>query len=186
MIYVGYPCIGKSSIAGKDNFIDLESSFYKELGKDDWVNLYVNVAIDLSNQGYHVLLSSHHEIRDELRKRHMPFKVIVPDIKLYYQWLYRAYNRLTMNVLENRNQYNSTEKKLKAFNRICLHWKNDIVDLMSEENVIIIDSNYYFKKELPKKSHFDLAEFIKLKEYNSVNNTIRNIDLFDCLLDDIQ
>ena len=35
MIYVGYPCIGKSSIAGKDNFIDLESSFYKELGKDD-------------------------------------------------------------------------------------------------------------------------------------------------------
>lgn len=30
MIYVGYPCIGKSSIAGKDNFIDLESSNFKQ------------------------------------------------------------------------------------------------------------------------------------------------------------
>ena len=30
MIYVGYPCIGKSSIAGQDRFIDLESSLFND------------------------------------------------------------------------------------------------------------------------------------------------------------
>ena len=30
MIYVGYPCIGKSSIAGREDFIDLDSSLFND------------------------------------------------------------------------------------------------------------------------------------------------------------
>lgn len=48
MIYVGYPCIGKTSIAGKNNFIDLESSLFNN-GSDNWAKTYADVAIDLSS-----------------------------------------------------------------------------------------------------------------------------------------
>lgn len=34
MIYVGYPCIGKTSISGSDGFIDLESSIFNDGSKD--------------------------------------------------------------------------------------------------------------------------------------------------------
>ena len=56
MIYVGYPCIGKSSIAGKDNFIDLESSNFKQY--NNWFKLYVDIAEQLSNQDINVFTGS--------------------------------------------------------------------------------------------------------------------------------
>lgn len=63
MIYSGYPGIGKSTIAGKYNCIDLESSnFGKESG---WEKIYCQVAKDLSDQGYNVFVSTRKQL-DEM------------------------------------------------------------------------------------------------------------------------
>ena len=61
MIYVGYQGIGKSSIAGKNKCIDLESGNFWVDGKRDenWYIIYCNIAQHLSEQGYNVFLSSH-------------------------------------------------------------------------------------------------------------------------------
>ena len=84
MIYVGYQGIGKSSISGKNNCIDLESGNFWVDGKriDDWYKIYVNIAEHLSNQGYKVFMSSHKVVREELNKRKIEFKVIMPSIFL--------------------------------------------------------------------------------------------------------
>lgn len=70
MIIIGYPGIGKSTLAGKDHkFIDLESSNFKieDERSEDWYKVYCKVAEDLSRQGYIVFVSSHLAVREALR-----------------------------------------------------------------------------------------------------------------------
>lgn len=73
LIIIGYPGIGKSSIAGKDGCIDLESSCFYVDGKRDpkWYIPYTNIAMNLANQGYTVFTSSHASVAHELKTLQM-------------------------------------------------------------------------------------------------------------------
>lgn len=141
MIYVGYPCIGKSSIAGKDNFIDLESSNFKQY--DNWFKLYVDIAEQLSNQDYNVLLSSHFEVREELKNRDIQFIAIFPGYDLKDLWFDR---------LAYRWKNEPSEKNLKALQR-WREYDEDIKSLMNEPYNLVIHNR--------DMVDFDLRNFIK-------------------------
>ncbi len=136
MIYVGYQGIGKSSISGKNNCIDLESgNFWVDNNRvDDWYKIYVNIAEHLSNQGYKVFMSSHKVIREELTNRGIEFTVIYPSLKLKEQWI---------NRLQERFDRTKSTKDFKALKNAEEMYEENIKDLASERNTIIItDTNY--------------------------------------------
>ncbi len=132
MIYVGYPCIGKSSIAGQDNFIDLESSNFKHL--PNWVEEYVKIAQLLNSQGYNIFLSTHKEVRDELKKQQLTFVCIFPGIELYNRWFER---------LASRYKHSPSDKNLRALEHVTKHYKEDIDDLMTEDIILVIHDIKY-------------------------------------------
>ncbi len=136
MIYVGYQGIGKSSISGKNNCIDLESGNFWVDGKriDDWYKIYVNIAEHLSNQGYKVFMSSHKVVREELNKRKIEFKVIMPSIFLKEKWIDR---------LQKRYDKSNLEKDYKALMNAKECYEENIEDLLQENYIIQIqDINY--------------------------------------------
>lgn len=116
MIIIGYQGIGKSTLCGNNSsYIDLESgSFYYEhddgvMSRDpSWYKVYVNVAMDLSEQGYDVFVSSHEVVRKELLARNAPVCAVVPDVSLKSEWIAK---------LEERYNNTKLEKDYKA-------WKN--------------------------------------------------------------
>lgn len=136
MIYIGYQGIGKSSISGKNNCIDLESSnfFVGQYRVDDWYIIYCNIAEHLSKQGFNVFMSSHQVIRDEFRYRGTKFTVICPSPDLKDQWIER---------LQTRYNNSNLEKDYKALMNAKDRYSENIKELMSEENVIIIDQIDY-------------------------------------------
>ena len=136
MIYVGYQGIGKSSISGKNNCIDLESGNFWVDDKrvDDWYKIYVNIAEHLSNQGYKVFMSSHKVVREELNKRKIEFKVIMPSIFLKEQWIKR---------LQKRYDKSHLKKDYKALMNAKECYEENIKDLLQENYIIQIqDINY--------------------------------------------
>ena len=136
MIYIGYQGIGKSSISGKNNCIDLESgNFWIEGNRaNDWYKIYVNIAEHLSNQGYKVFMSSHKVIRKELNNRGIEFTAIYPSLKLKEQWIDR---------LQRRYDSSQLEKDYKALMNAKDCYEENIKDLAGERNTIIItDINY--------------------------------------------
>lgn len=141
MIYVGYQGIGKSSISGKNNCIDLESGNFWVDGKriDNWYKIYVNIAEHLSNQGYNVFMSSHKVIREELTNRGIEFTVICPSLKLKEQWINRLQERF--------NKTRST-KDFKALKNAEEMYEENIKDLTSEKNTIIITTIDYDLNDL--------------------------------------
>lgn len=136
MIYVGYQGIGKSSISGKNNCIDLESGNFWVDGNraNDWYKIYVNIAEHLSNQGYKVFISSHKIVREELNKRRIEFKVIMPSIFLKEQWIKR---------LQQRYDKSHLEKDYKALMNAKECYEENIEGLLQENHIIQIqDMNY--------------------------------------------
>ena len=145
MIYVGYQGIGKSSIAGKNKCIDLESGNFWVDDKrvDEWYKIYVNIAEHLSNQGYKVFMSSHKIIREELTNRGIEFTVICPSLKLKEQWI---------NRLQERFDRTKSTKDFKALKNAEEMYEENIKDLASERNTIIItDINYNLLDYLKSK-----------------------------------
>lgn len=140
MIYVGYQGVGKSSLSGKDNFIDLESNNFRVDGKrdPDWYKVYCNIAIALSEQGYKVFISSHELVRQELRKRKAAFIVITPSLELKDKWLER---------LKKRYDDSKLDKDFRALRNAELLYEQNIKDLLREDHVIEIkDINYDLSK----------------------------------------
>ena len=131
MIYVGYQGIGKSSIAGKNNCIDLESgNFWVDgIRNDEWYKIYCNIAEHLSNQGFNVFMSSHSVVRDELNKRNIDFTCIFPSVELKEQWIKR---------LEDRYNQTQKEKDYKALMNAKECYEKNIRNLMYENNCIEI------------------------------------------------
>ena len=70
MIIIGYQGIGKSSLAGRDKYIDLESGNFWVDGKRDpeWYKPYCQIALHLHQQGFRVFTSSHEVVREYLKK----------------------------------------------------------------------------------------------------------------------
>ena len=124
MIIVGYPGIGKSTLAGRDHrFIDLESSNFKIEGErsEDWCKVYCKVAEDLSRQGYIVFVSSHLAVREALRGSRETVVAVFPSDALKDIWLAK---------LENRYHETRSEKDRLAFDH-AYHWYDEDITALS-------------------------------------------------------
>lgn len=102
MIIVGYQGIGKSTLAGTYNCIDLESSNFFVNGKrnDDWYVVYCNIANHLSKQGYTVCMSSHEVVRKELEKSEEDVYVVYPAVSLRDEWVEKLRTRWQLTGLD--------------------------------------------------------------------------------------
>ena len=156
MIYIGYQGIGKSTLCKSQiKAIDLESSLFtypnenQEMKRDpNWYKPYVNIAKDLSDQGYSVFVSSHKEVRTELRN-YTKCVAIVPDLSLKDEWVFKLKDRYNME--ETSGDPNAEKHKFAYLNAEACYEEN-IKDIMNDiENVIIIPNMKYKLKELINK-----------------------------------
>lgn len=124
MIIVGYQGIGKSTLAGKHNCIDLESSNFWVDGKraDDWYVPYCQIANHLSEQGYTVFTSSHEVVRNELKKSKEKVYVVCPAVGISDKWIKK---------LQDRYETTKLEKDLKAWKNAEDRYKENILELMN-------------------------------------------------------
>lgn len=124
MIIVGYQGIGKSTLAGTNNCIDLESGNFWVDGKraDDWYKPYCQIANHLSEQGYTVFTSSHEVVRKELEKSKEKVFVVCPSINLQDKW-----------IMKLRARYVDTglEKDFKALANAEDRYRENITELLS-------------------------------------------------------
>lgn len=107
LIICGYPGVGKSSIAGWNNCIDLESSWFsydkdgnKIYPNEAWATNYCMLARQLALQGYTVLLSTHQAVINTLRegkwilnKDGIRVVIFVPRSDMKKAWIERLINR---------------------------------------------------------------------------------------------
>ena len=149
MIVIGYQGIGKSTLAGKNNCIDLESgNFWIDGDRDpNWYKPYCQIAIHLHRQGYIVFTSSHEVVREYLKEIlsngdwNCTF-VCYPEIHLKKAW---------QNKLWERWQHSNLDKDWKA-------WIN--ADQRFDENIKEL-SNSGFKKITIETMQYDLLEEIQ-------------------------
>ena len=122
IIIIGYQGIGKSSCAGIDGCIDLESSnFYIDDKRAwDWYKIYCEIAKDLASQGYTVFISSHKEVRDYLEGEDNVV-VFCPPKRFKLDWIQR---------LQNRYDKDSSYKNLKALKNARERYSDNIRELM--------------------------------------------------------
>ena len=141
MIISGYQGIGKSTVAGKNNCIDLESGSFVVDGvrSDDWYKAYCQVANHLSSQGYVVLVSSHKVVIRELEKSKEKVCVIFPG---------RALKELWVSRLKERYDKTGLEKDFKAFANAEKKYDESIIELMNcnLQRYEITDMNYDLEK----------------------------------------
>lgn len=133
-IIVGYQGIGKSSVCnGSGMNVDLESSNFFVEGKrgEDWVQVYVNMAINLNNQGKNVFMSSHKAVREELKRRGQEFLCIFPEDtpEMMEWWIER---------LEKRYNSDQSNKNLKALANAQQMYSENIKDLSQEKWTYVI------------------------------------------------
>ena len=103
MIIIGYQGIGKSTIAGKNDIIDLESGnfWYKKQRLKQWYIYYCNIAEHLSKQGYIVFVSSHEVVRKRLRKYcKEPVYSVFPAVDLKKELIEKLTERYERTKLE--------------------------------------------------------------------------------------
>lgn len=174
MIIFGYPCIGKSTIArNKLNestppIIDLESSCMRrgELNiRDDlWWESYGNIAIDLHNQGFIVLCSSHILVREYIKEKAGHVKGLRKDhIAVCYpvidkdKWAKR---------LELRYICEKSKKNKAALDFVVNNYDRSIMDLMSDTSInkieltqldynLILAIKYYIECMSKPTKYFD-------------------------------
>lgn len=123
MIIAGYPGVGKTRMSyQKDNCVDLESSYFDLTGSAG-VMAYCNLAMDMSEAGSIVFVSTHDAVRKylETQPRTDVFAVLYPVLALKDLWIKR---------LEDRYARRALEKDLRALERATNHYEEDINDLM--------------------------------------------------------
>lgn len=126
MIIVGYQGIGKSTLAGKNGCIDLESSNFWVDGKRDekWYIPYCQIAIHLSEQGYTVFVSSHEVVRKTLADLYYRKTWIVyPVLELRTEWLSKLLERYIQTKLE---------KDYKALMNATDRYDSNIVEMATD------------------------------------------------------
>jgi hypothetical protein len=141
MIIIGYPGIGKTTLANTDaRYIDLESSLF---GHDrGWIHTYARVASNLSKQGYIVFVSAHGELQDELRGSKQRVVVIHPALELREDWTMKLRHRFADNPEEQ-------DKNFRAYVRACDDYETDIKALATNGfERYEIDNMYYSLKDI--------------------------------------
>lgn len=137
MIIIGYQGIGKSTLAGRDKFIDLESGNFwvDEKRAEDWYKPYCQIAEHLSAQGFTVFTSSHEVVRKQLRNSKEKVFVAFPSLELKDCWIEK---------LKMRWEDTQLDKDYKAYMNALDRYEDNIKELMEEEfgKIIIDDENY--------------------------------------------
>ena len=150
MIIIGFPGIGKSTLASNnDKLVDLESSYFKppDDGNEDWVIEYCKLAEFLSKNGSIVFVSSHKAVRDYIAKMRTDELVacLFPSERIREQWVKK---------LEDRYMNSGLDKDYRAFIRARDHYDDDVQDLYSDDGVsykwVITDINYDLEEEIEK------------------------------------
>ena len=157
MIVMGYPAIGKTSLAEKGfEYIDLEATDffvmreskngYDSFRPGDWYKIYVNQVLTLHRQGYTVLISSHKDIRNRINyfrsigqfNNEDQIFVCYPILSLKDQWIEKVKKRLE----EDRSF-----KNIRAYDRVSKYYDQDILDLSSAPfgQIKITTMNYDFE-----------------------------------------
>ena len=149
MIIIGYPGIGKSTIANQYvEIIDFESSFFNNSGKkvNDWYKIYISQAISLAEQGYIVCISSHEDVCFELSKyindnpdHSFEVVTITPSLSLEKQWIGKLHERYLRE---------KTDKNLRAFERASKYYISDIQTVTAYtdfHHIHITSMDYYLK-----------------------------------------
>lgn len=145
MIIIGYPGIGKSTIARRNNnFIDLESSNFRIDGERaaNWYKPYCNIAEDLSQQGRIVFVSCHEEVREQLKHSSELVIVVYPALELQNEWIDRLRNRY--NQTGSLKDKNALEQ---AKNNYC-------------KNITMLENSNFDHKIILKHMNYDLEAFI--------------------------
>lgn len=89
MIICGFPGVGKSSICRTiPNYTDLESTPFKK----NW-EVYVDVIEYMNKNHYNVFVSSHIQLREELKKRKLDYIFVVPEKDLKEEYIKRYKER---------------------------------------------------------------------------------------------
>lgn len=154
MIIIGYPCIGKTTLA-KNNvkIIDLESSnfFVDEERLKNWYKMYCNVAVDLSKQKYIVFVSSHKLVIDHLCSlkekgiiTNSDIGCIFPSESLKDCWIDKAYDRWNKS---------SLDKDRKAYDRIKNFYNADLKYLRDK----VENKNNYIDHEILDYKNYSLS-----------------------------
>ena len=124
MIIIGYQGIGKSTLAGKNKCIDLESGnfWHNDVRPDDWYIFYCQIAEHLSQQGYIVFVSSHEVVRNELKRSKEKVYIICPSVGLSDKWIKK---------LQDRYETTKLIKDFKAWKNAEDRYIENILELMN-------------------------------------------------------
>ena len=148
MIVIGYQGIGKSTLAGKNNCIDLESgNFWVDGNRNhDWYKAYCQIAVHLHRQGFIVMTSSHEVVREYFKEimtsedRNATF-VCYPDLWLKNAWI---------NKLEERYQATRLDKDFKAWKNAEARFSDNINELMTSgfKSIVLETMRYNLEEEI--------------------------------------
>lgn len=154
VIIMGYQGIGKSSCAGIERCIDFESGnfFVGNKRADDWHIPYCQIAMNLANQRYVVLTSSHKVVRDTFET--MPklenvgaVVVFCPTRSMKEEWIRR---------LQERYDRTGLFKDYKALMNAKERYDETIVELV----------NSPFPVYQPAAIDYDLRNYIYKIEFD--------------------
>ena len=147
LIIIGYQGIGKSSCAGRNECIDLESGNFWVNGNrsEDWYIPYCQTAVDLASQGYTVFTSSHEVVRKQFAsmpsKPNVKIVVFCPPIEWEELWVFR---------LKLRFEHTQLEKDYKALRNAEERYRENIAELC----------NSGFAVYHPKYIDYDLMAYV--------------------------
>ena len=154
MIIIGYPGVGKTSLAGRYNqYIDLESSNWNSpdnIKLDMWWWSYGKVAEDLSRQGYRVFVSCHPSVQKYFEESNEYVMVLYPSLELKENWIKRVADRYDRD---------RSMKNLAALNNVELYYDNQIRlldDSQFKNKLVLKDMNYTLDNEI---DNFILREY---------------------------
>jgi hypothetical protein len=162
MIIIGYQGIGKSTMAGQNGCIDLESGNFWANGKraEDWYIPYCQIANHLSEQGYTVFVSSHEVVRNELKKSKERVVAIVPAVELRDEWT----KKLFMRYMDS-----NLEKDYKAYANAKDRYTENIMEIINSgfPVFLIYDMDYDLKKIVNIVSR-DISEMSDDRYYDTL------------------
>lgn len=162
MIFIGYQGIGKSTLAGYNRYIDLESgNFWINSKRDEnWYIPYCNIAEHLSEQGYRVFTSSHEVVRNCLTTSKEDCFVVYPALHLKDEWVAK---------LKARYENSKLDKDYKAYMNAVDRYEDNIKEIANSGfNCIEIDSMDYNLDELIERTITELKYKQILKDMKTL------------------
>lgn len=120
MIIIGYPGIGKSTLANiSEQYVDMESSrfIFNGVRPLRWAFFYAKMAEDISRQGYRVFVSMHKEVVENLKFSDEKVVIVCPALDLQKQWIEK---------LKTRWELEPSHKNYAAWQRAVKYYDMDI------------------------------------------------------------